>query len=95
MPVVDDKPTVRRLITDIFENVGYTVIAVGDRATGLKVLSITGDAEDTTLGNGPLPPGIAMLTKPFAMDNLAARIRPTIEGGTNTLRRRWSRPEPG
>lgn len=57
--------------------------------------SITGDAENAILGNGPLPPGIAMLTKPFAMDNLAARIRPTIEGGTNTLRRRSSRPKPG
>jgi DNA-binding response OmpR family regulator len=59
------------------------------------VLFPTGDAENAILGNGLLPRGIAMLTKPFAMDNLAARIRPTIEGGTNTLRRRWSRPEPG
>jgi DNA-binding response OmpR family regulator len=71
------------------------VIAVGDRATGLKVLSITGDAENAILGNGPLPRGIALLTKPFAMDNLAARIRPTIESGTNKLRRRSSRLKPG
>jgi hypothetical protein len=62
VPVTDDEPTVRMLNTDIFENVGNTVIAVGDRATGLKVLSITGDAEDAILGNGPLPRGIALLT---------------------------------
>jgi len=34
---MDDEPTVRMLNTDIFENVGNTVIAVGDRATARPV----------------------------------------------------------
>lgn len=33
----------------------------------LKVLFITGYAENAILGNGTLPPGMAVLTKPFAM----------------------------
>ncbi|MGI4767942.1 MAG: ATP-binding protein [Janthinobacterium lividum] len=48
---------------------------------GLKVLFITGYAENAVVGNGHLPPGTALLTKPFAMDAMAARIRSLIEAG--------------
>ena len=34
----------------------------------LKVLFITGYAENAVLGNGHLKPGMAVLTKPFSMD---------------------------
>jgi CheY-like chemotaxis protein len=41
----------------------------------LKVLFITGFAENALLNSGQLEPGMAVLTKPFAIDVLAARIR--------------------
>ncbi|ACK84909.1 PAS/PAC sensor hybrid histidine kinase [Methylorubrum extorquens CM4] len=126
--IVDDEPTVRMLITDILEDLGYAAIEAGDSATGLKVLQsdvridllvtdvglpggmngrqmadaarnhrpdlkvlfITGYAENAILGNGTLPPGMAVLTKPFAMDNMAARIRSMIEAGRETRLQRRS-----
>jgi CheY-like chemotaxis protein len=36
--VVDDEPTVRMLITDILEDLGYCLLEAGDGATALKVL---------------------------------------------------------
>ncbi|WEK43388.1 MAG: PAS domain-containing protein [Candidatus Sphingomonas colombiensis] len=40
----------------------------------LKVLFITGYAENAVIGSGRLDPGMHVLTKPFAMDVLAKRI---------------------
>ncbi|GJE43066.1 PAS domain-containing protein [Methylobacterium soli] len=115
--VVDDEPTVRMLVTDILEDLGYTAIEAGDSVAGLKVLQsdvridllvtdvglpggmngrqmadaarvsrpalqvlfITGYAENAVLGNGHLAPGMAVLTKPFAVETMAARIRSMIE----------------
>ena len=44
----------------------------------LKVLFITGYAENSAIGNGYLAPGMQVLTKPFAADVLAARVRELI-----------------
>ena len=122
--VVDDEPTVRMLVADILEDLGYTSIEAGDSAAGLKVLQsdvridllvtdvglpggmngrqmadaarvhrpnlkvlfITGYAENAILGNGQLAPGMAVLTKPFAIDTMAARIRSMIEGSKERAR---------
>ncbi|WP_163545068.1 hypothetical protein, partial [Klebsiella pneumoniae] len=46
---------------------------------GLKVLFITGYAENAAVGNGYLEPGMQVLTKPFVMEALASRIRDMIE----------------
>ncbi len=46
----------------------------------LKVLFITGYAENAVLGNGQLEPGMELLTEPFAMDALALRIQDILEG---------------
>jgi CheY-like chemotaxis protein len=46
---------------------------------GLKVLFITGYAENAAVGNGHLEPGMQVLTKPFVMETLASRIREMIE----------------
>ena len=46
----------------------------------LKVLFITGYAENAVIGNGPLGPNMALVTKPFAMDVIADRIRTILEG---------------
>ena len=47
---------------------------------GLKVLFITGYAENATLAAGFLEPGMQMITKPFAVDALAQKIRSIIRG---------------
>ena len=45
----------------------------------LKVLFITGYAENAVLSHGHLDPGMHVMTKPFAMEVLAGRIRELIE----------------
>ena len=114
--IVDDEPSVRMLVTEILEDLGYTAIEAADSAAGLKVLQsdvridllvtdvglpggmngrqmseagrerrpdprvlfITGYAENAALGNGHLEPGMQVLTKPFAMEALASRIKDLI-----------------
>jgi CheY-like chemotaxis protein len=46
----------------------------------LKVLFMTGYAENAAIANGFLEPRMEMITKPFAVEALAARIRDMIEG---------------
>ncbi|WP_084112835.1 GAF domain-containing protein [Belnapia moabensis] len=45
----------------------------------LKVLFMTGYAQNAAFGNGVLEPGMALVTKPFALDTLAAKICSMIE----------------
>ena len=67
------------LITDVGLPGGLNGRQVADaaRATrpGLRVLFITGYAENTVVGNGHLEPGMQVLTKPFAMETLASRVK--------------------
>ena len=49
----------------------------------LKVLFMTGYAENATIANGFLEPGMEMITKPFAVEALATRIRDMIEQGSD------------
>ena len=44
----------------------------------LKVLFITGYAENAVLSHGHLEPGMRVLTKPFAMEQLATRVKELI-----------------
>lgn len=44
----------------------------------LKILFITGYAENAAITNGLLEPGMHVLSKPFAIDKLAARIKSII-----------------
>ncbi|WP_408146600.1 PAS domain S-box protein [Caballeronia glebae] len=114
--VVDDEPSVRMLITDVLEELGYTVIEAADSGAGLKVLQsnvrvdllvsdvglpggmngrqmadagmqtrpglkvlfITGYAENSVIGNGRLEHGMQVLTKPFAVEMLATKVRQLI-----------------
>ena len=116
MLVVDDEPSVRMLLTDVLDELGYSAIEAADGVSGLKVLRsdvridllitdvglpggingrqmadaaranrpdlkvlfITGYAENAVIGNGHLEPGMHVLTKPFAMDRLAERVRSII-----------------
>lgn len=45
----------------------------------LKVLFVTGYAENAVVGNGHLDAGMQVITKPFAMAALGARVRDMIE----------------
>ncbi|CAO4136904.1 PAS domain S-box protein [Methylorubrum extorquens] len=114
--IVDDEPSVRMLVTEVLEDLGYTAIEAADGPSGLKVLQsdvridllvtdvglpggmngrqvadagrvtrpglkvlfITGYAENAVLGNGHLEPGMQVLTKPFVMETLASRIKSLI-----------------
>jgi CheY-like chemotaxis protein len=45
----------------------------------LKVLFITGYAENAAVGNGHLDPGMEVMTKPFVMAALGDKVREMIE----------------
>ncbi len=72
------------LVTDVGLPGGMNGRQVADAARvgrpGLKVLFITGYAETAVLGHGHLDPGMHVLTKPFAMEALAGRIKKLIGG---------------
>jgi PAS domain S-box-containing protein len=72
------------LITDVGLPGGINGRQLADAARALrpdlKVLFITGYAENAVVGNGRLEPGMQVLTKPFAMDTLAKRIKGMVEG---------------
>ena len=116
--VVDDEPTVRMLVTDVLQDLGYRALEAADGTAGLKhlqtdtridllvtdvglpggmngrqvadaarslrpdlkVLFITGYAENAVLSHGHLDRGMHVLTKPFDMAALATRIRDLIAG---------------
>ena len=71
------------LITDVGLPGGMNGRQVADAARvarpGLKVLFITGFAENAAVGNGHLEPGMEVLTKPFVMSALAQKVRDIIE----------------
>jgi CheY-like chemotaxis protein len=113
--VVEDETSVRELVVDVLNDLGYRALEAADgpssleilrssaridllvtdvglpgmngrqvadaareRRPDLKVLFITGYAENAAMANGFLAPGMEMVTKPFAVDALAARIRDMI-----------------
>jgi PAS domain S-box-containing protein len=83
LKVLQSRARVDLLVTDVGLPGGMNGRQVADAARalrpGLKVLFITGYAENAVVGNGHLDPGMAVMTKPFAMDDLAAKIRTLIE----------------
>ncbi len=84
LKILQSKARVDLLITDVGLPGGMNGRQVADAARALRpelrVLFITGYAENAVVGNGQLEPGMAVLTKPFAMDDLASSIRGLIEG---------------
>ena len=73
-----DRP-IDLLITDVGLPGGMNGRQVADAARAvrpdLKVLFVTGYAENAVLSHGHLDPGMHILTKPFAMDELARRVK--------------------
>lgn len=70
------------MITDVGLPKGMNGRQLADAARvarpDLKILFITGYAENAAVGNGHLDPGMHILTKPFAMDVLSARIQQLV-----------------
>ncbi len=110
--VVDDEPTIRMLIVDTLNELGYSCAEAPDGPAGLKILQsgaridllitdvglpgglngrqvadaaralrpdlkvlfITGYAENAVLNHGHIQHGMEVLTKPFAVADLAGRV---------------------
>ena len=72
------------LITDVGLPGGMNGRQVADAGRvlhpGLKVLFITGYAEDAVVGNGRLEAGMQVITKPFSIADLGEKIRQMIDG---------------
>ena len=47
---------------------------------GLKVLFITGFAENAAIGHGHLDPGMEIMTKPFEITSLAEKVKQLVDG---------------
>ncbi|WP_393960382.1 response regulator, partial [Priestia megaterium] len=67
------------LITDVGLPNGMNGRQVADAARALrpelKVLFITGYAENAAVGNGHLDPGMELLTKPFSLEDLTRKVK--------------------
>ena len=76
--VLESSERIDLLITDVGLPGGINGRQVADAGRALrptlKVLFITGYAENAVVGNGHLDPGMQILTKPFTMDALASRV---------------------
>jgi CheY-like chemotaxis protein len=83
LKIINSDARIDLLVTDVGLPGGMNGRQVADAARvarpDLKVLFITGYAENAVLSHGHLDPGMHVLTKPFAMDVLATRIRDLIE----------------
>ncbi len=110
--VIDDEPSIRMLVADMLDDLGYACLEAGDGAEGLQILQssaridllitdvglpgglngrqvadaawalrpdlrvlfITGYADNAVLSHGHLAPGMEVVTKPFTLDNLTRRV---------------------
>ena len=83
LKVLESDVKIDLLISDIGLPGGMNGKQMADKARlrrpDLKILFITGYAENAAVANGHLEPGMQVMSKPFPMDKLAARIRSIIE----------------
>jgi len=81
--VLQSDARVDLLITDVGLPGGMNGRQVADAGRvvrpRLKVLFITGYAENAVVSGGHLDPGMQIITKPFAMEALAVKIREMVE----------------
>lgn len=76
--LLQSNPTIDLLITDVGLPGGLNGRQVADAAMvsrpDLKVIFITGFAENAVVGNGQLEAGMRLVTKPFGLDTLSAQV---------------------
>ncbi len=84
LKVLQSSAKVDLLVTDVGLPNGMNGRQVADAARtlrpGMKVLFITGYAENAAVGNGHLEPGMELLTKPFTLDALAVKVMDMLKG---------------
>ena len=84
LKVLQSGARIELLITDVGLPNGMNGRQVADAARSLrpdlKILFITGYAENAAVGNGHLEPGMALLTKPFTMEALASKVADMMKG---------------
>jgi len=84
LKILQSDAPVDLLITDVGLPGGMNGRQVADAARvsrpDLKVLFVTGFAENAAVGNGHLEAGMEVITKPFVMTELANKITDMIEG---------------
>lgn len=72
------------LFTDVVLPGGRTGRELADEAVrlrpGIKVLYTTGYARSAIVHHGRLDPGVRLLTKPFALEDLAIQVRGALDG---------------
>jgi PAS domain S-box-containing protein len=82
--VLESKARVDLLVTDVGLPGGMNGRQLADAGRvlrpDLKVLFITGYAENAVIANGHLDPSMQVITKPFAIDALGEKIRLMIDG---------------
>ena len=83
LKVLESNARIDLLITDVGLPGGMNGRQVADAARvhrpGLKVLFITGYAENAVISKGRMENGMFVITKPFQMDMLARRIKEIVE----------------
>ena len=83
LKVLQSPARIDLLISDVGLPGGMNGRQVADAARvvrpRLKVLFITGYAENAVLSHGHLDPGMHVMTKPFELDTLARRAKELIE----------------
>jgi PAS domain S-box-containing protein len=82
LKILDSKQRVDLVISDIGLpglNGRQIIDAARETRPTLKVLFMTGYAENAAIAAGFLEPGMSMITKPFAMEALATTIREILE----------------
>ena len=87
LKIVQSGVRIDLLITDVGLPNGMNGRQLADAARAirpdLKVLFITGYAENAAVGNGHLEYGMELLTKPFALDDLTRKVRDTMGSSPN------------
>ena len=87
LQILQSSQRIDLLVTDVGLPGGLNGRQVADAARvirpGLKVLFVTGYAENAVWGNGHLDPGMSVLTKPFEIAALASKVRALIDDPVN------------
>ncbi len=83
LDILRTRETIDLLVSDVGLPGGMNGRQLADAARslrpGLKVLFVTGYAENAAVGNGQLEPGMHVLTKPFSMPALSERVKELLE----------------